>query len=112
VTSVSLSLVRSRRTISGVGTSRLLHFRLCDLHAAAASEQGRSREAARLESAKRADELDAEGDLAGVAVSLRIIDATGQLAITTFWAGVLDGCLGVGSRLSSNSSNIIAGRRF
>jgi hypothetical protein len=40
-------------------------------------------EAAKLESAKRAEELAADGDLAGVAVWLRIIDATGQLAITT-----------------------------
>jgi hypothetical protein len=29
------------------------------------------------------EELAADGDLAGVAVWLRIIDATGQLAITT-----------------------------
>ena len=36
-----------------------------------------------LESAKRAEELAADGDLASVAVWLRIIDATGQLAITT-----------------------------
>jgi hypothetical protein len=40
-------------------------------------------EAAKLESAKRAEELAADGDLAGVAVWLRIIDATGRLAITT-----------------------------
>ena len=40
-------------------------------------------EAAKLESAKPAEELAADRDLAGVAVSLRIIDATGQLAITT-----------------------------
>jgi hypothetical protein len=33
------------------------------------------------ESAKRADELAADGDLAGVAVWLRVIDATRQLAI-------------------------------
>ena len=39
-----------------------------------------SGEAAKLESAKRAEELAADGDLAGVAVWLRIIDATGQLA--------------------------------
>jgi len=38
---------------------------------------------ARAESAKRAEELAADGDLAGVAVWLRIIDAIGQLAITT-----------------------------
>jgi hypothetical protein len=35
------------------------------------------------ESAKRADELAADGDLAGVAVWLRVIDAIKQLAITT-----------------------------
>jgi hypothetical protein len=35
------------------------------------------------ESAKRADELTADGDLAGVAVWLRVIDAIKQLAITT-----------------------------
>jgi hypothetical protein len=35
----------------------------------------RSGEAAKLESAKRAEELAADGDLAGVAVLLRIIDA-------------------------------------
>jgi hypothetical protein len=69
-------------------------------------------EAANLESARRAEELAADGDLAGVAVWLRIIDATGQLAITTFRARALSGCLGARSRLSSNSSNIIAGRRF
>jgi hypothetical protein len=40
-------------------------------------------EAAKLESAKRAEELAADGDLAGVAVWLRIIDVIGQLAITT-----------------------------
>ena len=40
-------------------------------------------EAANLESAKRAEELAADGELAGVAVWLRIIDATAQLAITT-----------------------------
>jgi hypothetical protein len=39
-------------------------------------------EAARLESAKRAEELATDGDLGGVAVWLRIIDAIGQLAIT------------------------------
>jgi hypothetical protein len=66
-------------------------------------------EAAKLESAKRAEELAADGDLAGVAVWLRIIDVIGQLAIT---ASALGGCLGARSRLSSNSSNIIAGRRF
>jgi hypothetical protein len=59
-------------------------------------------------SAKRAEELAADRDLAGVAVSLRII-----LAITTpFRACALGGCLGARSRLSSNSSNIMAGRRF
>ena len=40
-------------------------------------------EVAKLESAKRAEGLAAGGDLAGVAVWLRIIDATGQLPITT-----------------------------
>jgi len=35
------------------------------------------------ESAKRADELAADADLAGVAVWLRVIDAIRQLAITT-----------------------------
>jgi hypothetical protein len=40
-------------------------------------------EAAKLESAKRAEGPAADGDLAGVAVRLRIIEATGQLAITT-----------------------------
>jgi len=50
-------------------------------------------EAAKLEGAMRAEELAADGDLAGVAVGLRIIDATGQLAITTpsgpvHWAAV------------------------
>ena len=40
-------------------------------------------EAAKLESAKRAEELAADGDLAGVAVWLWIIDATSRLAITT-----------------------------
>jgi hypothetical protein len=40
-------------------------------------------EEARAESAKRAEELATDGDLAGVAVWLRIIDAIGQLAITT-----------------------------
>ena len=35
------------------------------------------------ESAKRADELAADGDLAGVATWLRVIDAVRQLAITT-----------------------------
>jgi len=38
---------------------------------------------ARAESAKSAEERAADGDLAGVAVWLRIIDAIGQLAITT-----------------------------
>ena len=40
-------------------------------------------DAAKVESAKRAEELAAEGDLAGVAVWLRVIDAIKQLAITT-----------------------------
>ena len=40
-------------------------------------------DAARAESAKRAEELAADGDLAGVAVWLRVIDAIRQLAITT-----------------------------
>ena len=40
-------------------------------------------EAAKLESAKRAEELAGDGDLARVAVWLRIIDVIGQLAITT-----------------------------
>jgi hypothetical protein len=40
-------------------------------------------EAAKLESAKRAEELIADGDLAGAAVWLRIIDVIAQLAITT-----------------------------
>jgi len=40
-------------------------------------------EAAKLESAKRAEELAADSDLAGMAVWLRIIDATSRLAITT-----------------------------
>ena len=35
------------------------------------------------ESAKRADELAADGDLAGVATWLRVIDAVRQLAVTT-----------------------------
>ena len=35
------------------------------------------------ESAKRAEELAADGDLGGVAVWLRVIDAIRQLAITT-----------------------------
>ena len=35
------------------------------------------------ESAKRADELAADGDLAGVAVWLRVLDAVRQLAIKT-----------------------------
>jgi hypothetical protein len=39
-------------------------------------------EAAKLESARRAEELAADGDLAGVAVWLRIIDAIGRIAIT------------------------------
>ena len=43
----------------------------------------RSGETPELDSAKRAEELAADGNLAGVAVWLRIIDATGQLAITT-----------------------------
>jgi hypothetical protein len=40
-------------------------------------------EAAKLEGAKRAEELAMDGDHAGVAVWLRIIEATGPLAITT-----------------------------
>ena len=40
-------------------------------------------DAAKAESAKRAEELAADGDLAGVAVWLRVIDAIRQLAITT-----------------------------
>jgi hypothetical protein len=40
-------------------------------------------EAAKPEGAKRAEELAAGGDLAGVAIWLRIIGAIGQLAITT-----------------------------
>ena len=35
------------------------------------------------EGAKRAEELAADGDLAGVATWLRVIDAVRQLAITT-----------------------------
>ena len=35
------------------------------------------------ESAKRAEELAADGDLAGVATWLRVIDAVRQLAIAT-----------------------------
>ena len=35
------------------------------------------------ESAKRAEELAADGDLGGVATWLRVIDAVRQLAITT-----------------------------
>jgi hypothetical protein len=35
------------------------------------------------ESVKRADELAADGDLAGVAVWLRVLDAVRQLAIKT-----------------------------
>ena len=40
-------------------------------------------DAAKLESPKRANELAADGDLASVAVWLRIIGAVTQLAITT-----------------------------
>ena len=40
------------------------------------------------ESAKRADELAADGDLAGVAVWLRVIDAIRQLAITAPFGSV------------------------
>ena len=40
-------------------------------------------DAAMTESAKRADELAADGDLASVAVWLRVIDAIKQLATTT-----------------------------
>jgi hypothetical protein len=35
------------------------------------------------EGAKRAEELGADGDLAGVATWLRVIDAVRQLAVTT-----------------------------
>jgi len=59
-----------RETRSGVGRTRGID----------GSNPG---EAAKLESAKRAEELAADGDLASVAVGLRIIDATGPLAITT-----------------------------
>jgi hypothetical protein len=38
---------------------------------------------AAVESVKRANELATDGDLAGVAVWLRVIDAIRQLAITT-----------------------------
>jgi hypothetical protein len=38
---------------------------------------------AQVESARRANELAAAGDIAGVAVWLRIIDAVGQIASTT-----------------------------
>ena len=40
-------------------------------------------EATKLGSAERAEELAADSDLAGMAVWLRIIDATSRLAITT-----------------------------
>ena len=40
-------------------------------------------EAAVAESARRAEELADNGDLAGVAVWLRVLDAVRQLAITT-----------------------------
>jgi hypothetical protein len=49
----------------------------------AANLVSRYGEPAKQKSAKRAEELAAEGDLAGMAVWLRIIDATGQLTITT-----------------------------
>jgi hypothetical protein len=39
-------------------------------------------DAAKAEGAKRAEELAADGDLAGVAVWLRVIDAIGQLSMT------------------------------
>ena len=42
----------------------------------------RYRDEATAEGAKRAEELAADGDLAGVAVWLRVIDAIRQLAIT------------------------------
>jgi hypothetical protein len=38
---------------------------------------------ARMESAKRADQLATDGDLAGVAVWLRVMDAVAQLANAT-----------------------------
>jgi hypothetical protein len=40
-------------------------------------------EEAKAESVKRAEELAADGDLAGVADWLRVLDAVRQLAITT-----------------------------
>jgi hypothetical protein len=40
-------------------------------------------DAAAVESARRAEELAADGDLAGVAVWLRVLDAVRQLAETT-----------------------------
>jgi hypothetical protein len=40
-------------------------------------------DAAKVQSARRAEELAARGGLAGVAVWLRILDAIGRLAITT-----------------------------
>ena len=42
----------------------------------------RYRDEATAEGTKRAEELAADGDLAGVAVWLHVIDATRQLAIT------------------------------
>ena len=42
------------------------------------------------EGTKRAEELAADGDLAGVAVWLRVIDAIRQLAITTPIGSVLE----------------------
>jgi hypothetical protein len=45
-------------------------------------------DAAKAESAKRAEEFAADGDLAGVAVWLRVIDATRQLAITASFGSV------------------------
>jgi hypothetical protein len=70
-------------------------------------------EAAKLESAKRAEELAADRDLAGVpgpAADHRRHRSTRDY--DTFRACALGGCLGARFRLSSNSSNIIAGRRF
>jgi hypothetical protein len=45
--------------------------------------RGLTGDGAMAESAKRAEELAADGDLAGVATWLRVIDAIRQLAITT-----------------------------
>ena len=68
--SVPASTLPRRETRSGIGRARWID----------GSNPG---EAAKLESVKRAEELAADGDLASVAVGLRIIDATGPLAITT-----------------------------